>query len=264
MATHELSAIDWSQPGFAPIAELGRCISAAEDADGLIAAVNRQAEARGITTAAGVSIVFAPPDDAPAGCAYETHIARTGRVPTRSNRHDVFNALAWLVFPRTKARLNALQSTAIERAGVGATRGPLRDAATVFDENGVVLATRVGRVVDELRARHWHEAFVARRAEWGAVGVRVFGHALMDKLVAPYKALTAHAVVVALAPTATPEEVDQALAERLDARLTSTDFVPLPVMGIPDWCEANREASYYADASVFRPARGLPPHGGRI
>ena len=97
--------------------------------------------------------MFASPDDAPNGRAYESHIALSGRVPTRSNRHDLFNALVWLAFPRTKARLNALQANAIEHTGVGAVRGPLRDAATVFDENGVVLVTRNERVVDDLRAQ---------------------------------------------------------------------------------------------------------------
>jgi hypothetical protein len=252
-----LSAIDWSQPGFAALADLCPSVSVADGPDELIAALNRHANACGVTTAAGAPIVFASPDDAPTGRAYESHIAQSGRVPTRSNRHDLFNALIWLVFPRTKARLNALQATAIESTGVGGVRGPLRDAATVFDESGAVLVTPNERLIDDLRARRWHEAFVARRSEWGDVGVRIFGHALMDKLVAPYKAMTAHALVVALAPTASLAEVDEALAERLDGRLTSTDFVAFPVLGIPGWCDANREASFYADATVFRPERSL-------
>ena len=86
----------------------------------------------------------------------------------------------------------------------------------------------------------------------------------MDKLAAPYKAITAHALVVALTPTAALEEVDLALAEQLDGRLTSAVFVALPVLGIPGWCDANREASFYADASVFRPARGLPSNSDRV
>jgi hypothetical protein len=264
VATHELSGIDWSQPGFAALADVARGIAAAGGPAELIAALNRQARARGITTAVGTPIVFASPDDAPAVCAYESHIALSGRVPTRSNRHDLFNALVWLAFPRTKARLNALQANAIEHTGVGAVRGPLRDAATVFDENGVVLVTRNERVVDDLRARRWHEAFVARRSEWGDVGVRVFGHALMDKLAAPYKAITAHALVVTLTPTAALEEVDLALSEQLDGRLTSAVFVALPVLGIPGWCDANREALFYADTSVFRPVRRLPSNSDRI
>lgn len=264
MATHALSAIDWSHPGFAAIADVGRCVSVAEGPDELIAALNQKAEEHRITTAAGNRIVFAPPDDAPDGCAYESHIALTGRVPTRSNRHDFLNALVWLVFPRTKARLNALQATVIEREGVSASRGTQRDAATVFDENGAVLVTRDERLFDDLRARRWHVAFVARRPVWSDVGVRIFGHALMDKLVTPYKSITAHALAVALAPTAGLEDVDRLLAERLDDRLNPADFAPVPVLGIPGWCNANQEATYYDDASVFRPARGLAPITGRV
>jgi hypothetical protein len=262
VATHELSAIDWSQPGFAAIADVGRCVSVAEGPVELIAALNRQVEERRITTTAGTRIFFAPPDDAPTGCAYESHIALTGRVPTRSNRHDLFNALVWLVFPRAKARLNAMQANAIVRAGVGAVRGPLRDAATVFDENGIVLVARDERVIDDLRARRWLDAFVARRVAWSEVGVRIFGHALMDKLVTPYKAITAHALAVTLAPTASLEDVDRALAERLGERRNSADFAPVPVLGIPGWCDANQDAAYYEDASVFRPARALASSTG--
>ena len=62
----------------------------------------------------------------------------------------------------------------------------------------------------------------------------------MDKLVAPYKAVTAHAMAVALTPTATLEEVDRALAERLTYDSHPADFVPVPVLGIPGWYDANR------------------------
>jgi hypothetical protein len=54
---------------------------------------------------------------------YEAGIARTGRVPTRANLHDFFNALIFLHFPRAKAQLNRLQSAALARDGVGAVRG---------------------------------------------------------------------------------------------------------------------------------------------
>jgi len=46
---------------------------------------------------------------------YELHIAQTGEVETRpGNWHDLFNALAWVAFPRRKAAIN------------GATRGDAR------------------------------------------------------------------------------------------------------------------------------------------
>jgi len=32
-------------------------------------------------------------------------------------------------------------------------------------------------------------------------------------------------------------------------------FAPLPVMGIPGWCDENAEAAFYDDVTVFRPGR---------
>ncbi|MGE8354788.1 MAG: DUF3025 domain-containing protein, partial [Microvirgula sp.] len=58
---------------------------------------------------------------------------RSGCVPTREHMHDGLNGLVWQRFARSKARLNAMQAQAIEQAGgVGARRGPLRDALTLF------------------------------------------------------------------------------------------------------------------------------------
>ena len=75
----------------------------------------------------------------PGGEAYEAFIFRTGCVPTRDNLHDLFNGLVWLRFRASKRQLNALHAQQIESAGVGRTRGPLRDALTLFDENAALL-----------------------------------------------------------------------------------------------------------------------------
>jgi hypothetical protein len=56
--------------------------------------------------------------------------------------------------------------------------------------------------------------------------------------------------------------VDRLLAERLaslaDAlphSLVRLALHPLPVLGIPGWCTANRDAAFYDDVSVFRATR---------
>ncbi|WP_146608015.1 DUF3025 domain-containing protein, partial [Burkholderia multivorans] len=46
-------------------------------------------------TGRGKPLRFVPQAELPPGIAYETHIAATGRVPTRHNLHDFFNALVW-------------------------------------------------------------------------------------------------------------------------------------------------------------------------
>src|SRR5215212_4887152 len=53
---------------------------------------------------------FVDAAELPADRAYESHIALTAAVPTRDNRHDLFNGLVWLGLPALKRRLNELQS----------------------------------------------------------------------------------------------------------------------------------------------------------
>ena len=105
---------------------------------------------------------FGPQSALPAGTAYEQFIFDQRRVPTRDNLHDFFNGLVWLQFPEAKRRLNQLQAQAIAADGVQAVRGPLRDALTVFDENGAVLCAPPP-LWDALRARDWHRLFVELR-----------------------------------------------------------------------------------------------------
>jgi hypothetical protein len=244
-------AIDWTAPWFDAVAAHGEEASNAPDARAALAAM---ADRLGIRNATGRQISFASAEAAGAA-AYEAHIARTGEVPTRDNRHDFFNALVWLAFPRTKARLNVLQAQAIAATGIGAQRGPLRDAATLIDENAVLFVTQRADIVDALRRHDWHALFVGLRAAWGPdVRPVVFGHALMEKLGAPYKAVTAHAVPVPLPADASIADIDAQVAATLDPTLTPRRLLPLPVFGIPGWAD-NDDLAFYDDPAVFRPAR---------
>jgi hypothetical protein len=244
-----LTEIDWTAPWLAPFADIGRDVSSEGD---WRSALNRHARQRGLATAGGLPLVFDAPDAAEAE-AYEAFIARTGRVPTCSNLHDFFNALVWIVFPRSKARLNALQAAAIARDGIGAQRGALRDAATLIDENAVLLVTLHTNLVDALRTRDWRRLFVQQREAWQQTRVIAFGHALIEKLLQPYKAITGHALHVPLRAAVTIKEVDALLSTQLDDGLAPRVLAPLPVLGIPGWCSGNAEPAFYDDGAVFRP-----------
>ena len=79
-----------------------------------------------LRTESGRPVRFVPP--AAADPYYEIHLFETGRVQTRpESRHDLFNALAWLAFPRTKARINAMHAAEIPREG-GTARPAARPA----------------------------------------------------------------------------------------------------------------------------------------
>lgn len=242
--------VDWARPWLAHCGALG---APAEQA------AQRSSVAEALQTAvASPPVRFVLQDALPHGQPYEAHIFRTGEVPTRDNLHDFFNGLAWLHFPQAKRRLNELQAAEIARRGVGASRGPLRDALTLFDENGAVLDAPAV-LWEALVARDWHRLFVTERARWAEVRLLLFGHALLEKLTVPRKGLTAH---VLFAPGACQSIYprDECIAEALSAtHLATKPFVPLPVLGVPGWWPENANPCFYDDPDVFRPRRLAAP-----
>jgi hypothetical protein len=244
--------LDTARPWLAPYARRAGAASAAM-ARGLGVAEALSSEPVSIELPAG-PLRFVPAHAAPADEAYEAFIFRTAQVPTRHNLHDFFNGLAWLHFPLAKRRLNELQAAEIARAGIGAVRGSLRDALTLFDENGAVLDAPAA-LWEALLARDWQRLFVAERARWREARLLVFGHALLEKLTSPRKPMTAH---VLCAPGASPSiPIDDArIAAALDpAHLAGKPFAPLPVLGVPGWWAENQNFSFYDDSQVFRPRR---------
>ncbi len=242
-----VAAIDWAAPWLAPYRDPGEAVARIAQS-GTVAAALQAAKPPNVPD-------FVTQDALPEGQAYEAHIFRTRTVPTRDNLHDFFNGLVWLAFPETKRRLNELQAAEIARAGVGATRGPLRDALTLFDENGAVLDAPPA-LWEALIARDWQALFVTQRSLWHEARLLLFGHALLEKLVTPRKPITAHVLLTHRA-TGTAALDDAAIARNIDAkRLEAKPFVPIPVLGVPGWCVENTSASFYADPQVFRPLPG--------
>ena len=137
---------------------------------------------------------FVPQEDLPSAMAYESYIALEDRIPTRDGLHDFFNGLCWFAFPQTKAHFNQLHQVQIARLGLQA-RGRIRDMLTVLDENGFLIQAP-DPLWEALQAKQWHKAFVEFQALWQDTRVMVFGHALLEKLVNPYKDITAHALRV--------------------------------------------------------------------
>jgi hypothetical protein len=262
-----LSRIDWSRPWYDSVRPAFARLRI--DGEHFIDAFNALAAALGLANQRGLPIRFVPQDQLPPGTAYEQFIGATGSVPTRENLHDFFNGLVWQSFPLIKRQLNALQAAQIAAAGVGKQRGPARDAATIFDENAALMVVREGAegraLVEALRAHRWHDALFERRVMFGRdAQVWLFGHALMEKLVAPRRAITAHTWVVFagdayfdLPRDAQCAWIDEHVAAELLAEGVSTaGFTPLPVLGVPGWWPRQDQA-FYADASVFRPRRAV-------
>lgn len=241
---HGLELIDWDQPWLAALRVAG---------ESLVAQVDAGRSVCDVLNTSGAPVHFVSQSALPDGTAYEQFIFETGQVPTRDGLHDFFNGLVWLQFPQTKRRLNQLQAAQIASDGVQATRGPVRDAITVFDENAALLQAP-DALWHALAGRDWARLFGELCPLWGQARLVLFGHALLEKLVQPRKGITAHVYRVPeeLAPLA----IDGWLAQDLTAeRLATKPFVPLPVLGVPGWWPANQTADFYADATVFRPPR---------
>jgi hypothetical protein len=251
-----LNTIDWSAGWLAPWRAIGEPVAQRAAQGGQVHPA-LHAACQGTC----VPVHFVPQACLPEGMAYEQFIFDTRQVPTRDNLHDFFNGLAWLHFPHTKRRLNALQAQAIAADGVQAVRGPLRDALTVFDENGAVLQAPPA-LWEALQARDWHRLFVDLRPLWQEARLVLFGHALLEKLVSPRKPIVAHVYQAQDAPDWIAD-MDPWLASQMQPeRWATKPFVPLPVLGVPGWWPANEDAAFYADTQVFRAPRAAAAAAG--
>ena len=221
-----------------------------------------------LASGGGAPIRFVPPSPAKEpSTPYETRVFETGEVQTRpGNWHDLFNALVWLAFPRTKAILNRLHHEQIVARRGEPQRGTARDVLTLFDEGGVVVGSADAGLAVLLRDFRWKELFWTNRASVArSMRFHVFGHAIYEKALEPYRGVTAKALVVEVAPEVLCEPTERQL-EVLDSRaalhfsapeaLASTrSLAPLPVLGVPGWEPDNEREEYYDDASQFRPRR---------
>jgi len=242
-----LAQIDWQAPWLAPVAVLGRQVVAQCQAGMLLPeALNACAP-----PADDLPVRFVPQSALPAGEAYESYIFNSKQCPTREGLHDFFNGLMWHSFPRTKARLNQLQAAQITAGGIGRVRGSVRDALTLFDENMAFLRAPEP-LWEALLAKRWSVVFSELRPLWAQSYLVLFGHALLEKLVFPRKAITAHVLLVHPATDA-HSDLDAWVAAALNPdQLAAKPFANLPVLGVPGWWSANEAPGFYQDPVVFR------------
>jgi hypothetical protein len=257
-------------PMFQPLVHLvadlrGACWPTAEQ-------LNAVAAQTALHSGGGCLLRFASPaGNPPPGAAdYESRIHDAGMVPLRdSNWHDLFNALAWLAFPRTKAALNRAHVEELRRSqgGRAGVRNARRDALTLFDESGVLVLSNSKAVLDGIRAFDWKRLFWDQRAMlMKTTRFLIVGHGLYEKALSPYVGMTGHALLLdlsvdveALAESALIARADALGAETLAAGIMHPrDLAPLPVLGIPGWWHANTAAEFYANKQYFRPGRRAP------
>lgn len=248
LSAGELQGIDWDAPWLQPWRRTGAAVATGIIKDGtdVAGALNQAASA-------ALPVRFVPQSELPRQQAYEAFVAEHQLVPTRDGLHDFFNGLCWLHLPLTKLRLNRIHAAELALQGVGPRRGAVRDAATLFDENGAVLCGPE-LLWQALHDRQWQRLFGELRPLWAHAQLLLFGHALLEKLVQPRTAITAH-VLRGPSETIGQEALDSWLSEYVSADiLAEKPFSPLPVLGVPGWWSANKDPKFYDDARVFRPS----------
>lgn len=206
---------------------------------------------------------FVPQSILPSGTSYETFIFEQHLIPTRDGLHDFFNGLCWLSFPKTKLSFNQIHQQQITQLGT-TQRGKVRDMLTVIDENGFLIECP-DELWQALANKQWIKAFMDLRPLWQQSRVMVFGHALLEKLVNPYKAITAHAIripsqLLDLKDKVTSsfsqkdlQRIDTYLSEYLSEQtLIKKPYIPIQIFGIPGWSNEEQNLAYYQDTLVFR------------
>jgi len=201
-----------------------------------------------VRTASGRPLRFVPPSAADP--YYEIHLHETGCVATREeNWHDLFNALVWLAWPRTKAAINALHAKHIPTES--GKRGRARDLLTIFDEGGAIVRCADEQLIRMVREFRWRELFWdCRERVLHGMQFIVLGHAVLEKALAPWPGIACKALFIGA-----HDDADASAAQWLAAHGSPQELAALPVFGYPGWLPESRHAEFYSDARYFRPAR---------
>lgn len=206
---------------------------------------------------------------------YAPRIYLTGEMQTRErNWHDFFQFLSWLLFPETKAIINATHIPGarerLQQGGDPGRRSPLENMLSLFDEGGAVVVSSDESLLQLIRDFQWRQLFRERREELGEkLQCIVFGHALYEKGLMPYIGMTANTMLLQveegflqLPMTRRLQLLDQRLARILAhgrCYVRPRDLAPFPLLGMPGWDPDNECETYYDNVRYFRPGRRKHP-----
>ncbi|HBZ18474.1 MAG TPA: hypothetical protein DEO41_03660 [Betaproteobacteria bacterium] len=219
-----------------------------------------------IVNSNGADINFVPQLERPKvfEAGFEQRTFLTGEVQVRpQNWHDLLNALVWLLFPRSKAALNA-RHFAVLQNDAARGRSPQGDALTIFDEDGVIVVSRNPGLTRLLRDFKWVEIFYESRGEvMQDMSFSIFGHALLEKSMNPYVGMTGKALIlehpvgeIVACSVLSTAFIDAELSQMIPNRelfSSGRNFSPLPMLGLPGCWEGNEQLEFFLNDSYFRP-----------
>ena len=201
---------------------------------------------------------------------YESRIYLSGHIQTRAhNWHDFFNAIVWQVFPRSKSKLNEIhyQTQLTELENSINKRSAIRDAATLFDESGIIVFSSNKALIQLLESFEWKELFWKHRENvLSSMLFVVFGHGLYEKALNPYTGMTGKGIIFKVEH----DYFSKTLSDQLlladtmlesflsHTLLSSACLTPVPLLGYPGWFRENESELYYDNKRYFRDQRKIP------
>lgn len=278
-AMNRYSQLPWQgdfyrqSPLFRPLLPWAQCFAGFENWPGLDDYESLlRSQPAAIHTRSGQRLTIVPQDGRPQHFHehYAPRIHASGELQTRyENWHDFFQLISWMMFPKSKAVINALhipmaQQRFASQSELG-RRSPLENALSLFDEGGALVVSSDPELLQLVRDFKWRELFWERRATLcGRFDCIVFGHAVFEKALLPYVGMTANAILLCVEDDFFSLPVEGQLSE-LDINLTSylqsgelkqpRDLSPFPLLGMPGWYSGNDDELFYENRDYFRPGR---------
>lgn len=249
----------WTRPPFNQLADHAGIFDLAWDA--ALAEVNRLAAAR-----LPAGLCFAEQDAALAadGLSYEQRIGERGLIAMRRDSlHDLYGALMWLTWPRSKWAIHQGQMAGIRALGPK-QRSRQQQALTHIDEAGLIVVSDDASLIAALQGHDWQGLLIERRDDWAQAAVYAIGHALFElRQCRPHDLLAAKVIAVeaaadwfALEATRQHAALDACIASGIDACKAAADpkdQSTLPLAAIPGWDTRNNDPEFIASAECFRP-----------
>jgi hypothetical protein len=202
--------------------------------------------------------------------SFEQQVHTQAQVPTRlENWHDYFNFWSWLYFPQAKAQLFQRYTQVpgyLTQSQARVTRTPLQNRLALLEEGGVVIGSDNPALLAQIQGMQWQTLFWTHRA-WlkDQLLIKIFGHAIWEKLLNPYLGLTANAVLFLIpsewlhwSAIAQAKAFDQLLADWLSGSEVlhyKTELCPFPLLGMPGAYPGNNCFAFYQQTDYFRSQR---------
>jgi hypothetical protein len=223
-----------------------------------------------IRTISGRKLTVVPQDDTPRDFNdhYAPRIFLSGEIQTRTeNWHDFFQIISWILFPATKAAINARHYHAakhrFDNPSPAGRRSPVENMLSLFDECGAIIIASDPALLQLIVDFQWKDLFWRQRHRLHQeLSCIIFGHAFNEKLINPYIGMTANSLLLAvdshcfdLPQRELIQYLDKLLAQYIvDTSLLGAphDLTPFPVLGLPGWHKDNEQQSFYDNTTYFR------------